>query len=874
MVKKGGDTMFYNLDTDKVLKELNSSKKGLTEEEVNKRLKRDGQNKLTEAKKRSAFSKFIDQFRDLMIIFLIISAVVSFVISLVKNEPFTDSIIIIAIVILNAILGFIQERKADKAIDALKKMQVKSVRVRRDNLIYLVNSEDLVKGDILVLEAGDTIPADARIIYAASLKVDESSLTGESVPVEKNTNTIKEQVPLASRFNMLYSGTNIVYGKCEAVVCDIGMNTEFGLIASNLKTEEKEITPLQKRIDGISKFLSVIIVLIIMVMFIVGSITGMETMEVVMLSISLAVAAIPEGLPAVITIVLSLGMSDLAKKNAIVRKMTSVETLGCTEIICSDKTGTITQNKMNVREIYYDKKINKIEDLSKDNIIFKIMALNNDAVKTKKEFLGDPTEIALYECASIYLDVENTKKDNTRVDELPFDSERKMMSTINEYNGKYTMYTKGSFDSIINVCSYVLENNKIVKLSKVKKEKLKEMEKIESNKAYRVIAYAYKEIAHNYKLKEFNEDNLVFVGFSAMIDPPREDVKEAISYCKSAHIKPIMITGDSLDTATSIAKEIGILQNSDEAILGTEIDKMTPNDLKKNVTKYSVYARVSPMNKLSIVNAWKEQDKVVAMTGDGVNDAPALKAADIGVGMGKTGTEVSKGVSDIILADDSFSTIVTAVKEGRRIYDNIRKVLIYLLTGNISEVLVVFIGMMCGLEIFLPIQLLYINLITDGIPAIALAFEKEEEDVMERDVRKKDTSFFTPFLIAKMAISAILKTATILIVYFANTAIYNEQVGCSMAFLTLILSEMIFAYSCRNLKQSMLEQKIFANGYLNKSMFGLGIVQLIIFITPLRNLFGIVTLNLWQTCYCLLIIILMFLVDELSKNIISKIFKD
>ena len=866
MVKKGGDTMFYNLDTDKVLKELNSSKKGLTEEEVNKRLKRDGQNKLTEAKKRSAFSKFIDQFRDLMIIFLIISAVVSFVISLVKNEPFTDSIIIIAIVILNAILGFIQERKADKAIDALKKMQVKSVRVRRDNLIYLVNSEDLVKGDILVLEAGDTIPADARIIYAASLKVDESSLTGESVPVEKNTNTIKEQVPLASRFNMLYSGTNIVYGKCEAVVCDIGMNTEFGLIASNLKTEEKEITPLQKRIDGISKFLSVIIVLIIMVMFIVGSITGMETMEVVMLSISLAVAAI--------TIVLSLGMSDLAKKNAIVRKMTSVETLGCTEIICSDKTGTITQNKMNVREIYYDKKINKIEDLSKDNIIFKIMALNNDAVKTKKEFLGDPTEIALYECASIYLDVENTKKDNTRVDELPFDSERKMMSTINEYNGKYTMYTKGSFDSIINVCSYVLENNKIVKLSKVKKEKLKEMEKIESNKAYRVIAYAYKEIAHNYKLKEFNEDNLVFVGFSAMIDPPREDVKEAISYCKSAHIKPIMITGDSLDTATSIAKEIGILQNSDEAILGTEIDKMTPNDLKKNVTKYSVYARVSPMNKLSIVNAWKEQDKVVAMTGDGVNDAPALKAADIGVGMGKTGTEVSKGVSDIILADDSFSTIVTAVKEGRRIYDNIRKVLIYLLTGNISEVLVVFIGMMCGLEIFLPIQLLYINLITDGIPAIALAFEKEEEDVMERDVRKKDTSFFTPFLIAKMAISAILKTATILIVYFANTAIYNEQVGCSMAFLTLILSEMIFAYSCRNLKQSMLEQKIFANGYLNKSMFGLGIVQLIIFITPLRNLFGIVTLNLWQTCYCLLIIILMFLVDELSKNIISKIFKD
>ena len=861
---------YYNLDIDKVLKELNTSKNGLSEGEVSKRLEKGGQNKLVETKKKSSFSKFIDQFRDLMIIFLIISAVVSFVISLIEKEPFTDSIIIIAIVILNAILGFLQERKADKAIDALKKMQIKRVRVRRDGAVYQVNSEDIVKGDILVLEAGDTIPADARIIYAASLKIDESSLTGESVPVEKNTNIIKEQVPLANRFNMLYSGTNIVYGKCEAVVCDIGMNTEFGLIENSLKTEEKEITPLQKRIDGISKFLSVIIVL----MFIVGGITGMNTMEVVMLSISLAVAAIPEGLPAVITIVLSLGMSELAKKKAIVRKMTSVETLGCTEIICSDKTGTITQNKMNVREIYYNKKINKIEDLDKDNIIFKIMALNNDAVKTKKEFLGDPTEIALYECASNYLDVENSKKDNKRVGELPFDSERKMMSTINKYRNEYTMYTKGSFDSIINACSYILENNKVVKLTKIRKNALKNIEKQESNKAYRVIAYAYKNVSNNYKLDLLHENDLIFVGFSAMIDPPREDVKEAISYCKSAHIKPIMITGDSLDTATSIAKEIGILQNKDEGITGAEIDKMSPSDLKKNISKYSVYARVSPMNKLSIVNAWQEQNKVVAMTGDGVNDAPALKAADIGVGMGKTGTEVSKSVSDIILADDSFSTIVTAVKEGRRIYDNIRKVLIYLLTGNISEVLVVFIGMLCGLEIFLPIQLLYINLITDGIPAIALAFESEESDVMTRDVRKKDSSFFTPFLIAKMAISAILKTITILIVYFANTLIYSEQIGCSMAFLTLILSEMIFAFSCRNLKQNILEQKIFANKYLNKSMFCLGLVQIIIFITPLKNLFGIVALNGWQVSYCVLIILLMFLVDELSKNIISKIFKD
>lgn len=865
---------YYSLDVKKVLNNLNSNESGLSLKEVEIRLKKDGKNKIIETKKQSKFSKFLNEFKDLMIIILIISAIVSFILSIFNNEPFTDSIIILAIVVLNAILGFIQELKADKAIESLKKMQVSKIKVKRQNKIYVVNSEDIVKGDILVLEAGDAIPADARIIWEASLKVDESSLTGESIPVSKNIITLDENTPLSSRKNMIYSGTHIVYGKCLAVVCEIGMDTEFGLIAKSLNNEEKEITPLQKKIDGISKFLSLIIAIIIAIMFLIGIARGMDIIEVVMLSISLAVAAIPEGLPAVITITLSLGMSTMAKKRAIVRKMSSVETLGCTEIICSDKTGTITQNKMKVREVYFNNKLCSAEDLDSNNILFHIMALDNDVEKNSNEYIGDPTEIALYECCEECFDIIKLRNDNKRIDELPFDSDRKMMSTINISNNNVKLYTKGSFDSLIKHCSYIYENDEILELTENKILELKQVETDESNKAYRILAYAYKEIDNSYILDNNLENDLIFVGMTAMIDPPRIDVKDAISECKTAHIKPIMITGDSLSTATSIAREIGILENDEEAISGEYLDKMSENELKENVKKYSVYARVSPMNKLAIVNAWKQNNKVVAMTGDGVNDAPALKSANISVGMGITGTEVSKGVSDIILADDSFSTIVIAVKEGRRIFDNIRNVLVYLLTGNIAEVLVVFIGMLFGIEIFLPIQLLYVNLITDSIPAIALAFEKEEENIMKRDIRKKDSSFFTPFLIAKMSLSAILKSIVILLVYFLNLKLYNIEVATTMSFLTLVLLEMICAYSCRNLKKSVLNKNIFSNSYMNKSMLVLGIIQIIIFTTPLKNMFSIVSLNLSQFIYCLLIVIFIFLIDEVSKNLINKLFKD
>ena len=862
---------YYDIDIDRVYKELDSSKNGLSDDQVSERIKRYGLNKLEEKKKESNIKKFLNEFKNTMIIVLMIAAIFSFVSAIINNESFIDSIIIIAIVILNAILGFIQELKADRAIDSLKSMQTTKVKVRRNGKVNLIDNEFLVKGDILVLEAGDTVPADARVIYASSLKVDESSLTGESLPVDKNTSKLPFETELSERTNMIYSGTNIVYGKCEAIVCEVGMKTEFGKIAASLNIEEKEVTPLQKKIDGISKYLSIVRAIIILIMFLIGIVKKMELLEVVMISISLAVAAIPEGLPAVITIILSLGISELARKKAIVRKMSSVETLGSTEIICSDKTGTITQNKMVVREIYCDNKITKNVT---NGILTSIMVLNNDSTKTDNDYIGDPTEIALYRCCEENLDIEKYRLENKRIYEIPFDSERKMMSTINTSNIGSYIYTKGSFDSLIERCSYIYENKKIIKLTDKKKKELKQIEMMESDKAYRVLAFAYKEIDSNIKLDTTLEDDLVFVGMVAMIDPPREDVKDAILACRNAHIKPIMITGDSLSTAKAIARDIGIMKSDSEAITGLELDNMTYEELKIHINDYSVYARVSPMNKLSIVKAWKENNKIVAMTGDGVNDAPALKTADIGVGMGITGTEVSKSVSDIILSDDSFSTIVSAVKEGRRIFDNIRNTLVYLLAGNLTEIMVVFIGMVLGMEFFSPIQLLYINLITDSIPAIALAFEKETEDVMVRSARRNTDTFFTPFLISKLIVSSILKTMTLFMIYMVNSDVYGVEIATSMTFLTLILFEMVYAFSCKNLKKKVIGKNMFNNGYLNKSMLVLIIIQLLVFITPIKNIFGIVDISFIQFIYCLFIVFITFIIDELSKGILVNLFKD
>lgn len=863
---------YYIMKIEEILNKFDTTKDGIKSTTFNKRIKEYGYNKLKESNKTPKIIKFLNQFKDIMIFILLIASVVSFMMAKIQGESYIDSIAIIAIVILNAILGFLEEAKADKAIESLKNLQVTKSKVRRDGKIKIINTENIVPGDILVLEAGDVVPADARIIWENSLKVNESSLTGESLPVKKETDDILKEVPISARFNMIYTGTHIVYGKCEAVVVATGMNTEFGKIALTIDTEIKEMTPLQERVTNISKVLSVIILIVILIMFLVGLIKGMETKEVVMLSISLAVAAIPEGLPAVITIILSLGMNDLAKRKAIVRKMASVETLGSTEIICSDKTGTITQNKMTVMEVFYNEALSTIGELDKNNILFEIMALDNDATKLEDGYIGDPTEIALLECLEDIIDVERLRKNKSRIDEVPFDSDRKMMSTIHKFNDEVILYTKGSFDSIINRCNYYVKGDKVVKLTEAKKKAFMKVEKEESSKAYRMLAYAYKKLDKNYK-KEKIEEDLVFAGLTAMIDPPRVDVKESIELCKKAHIRPIMITGDSLSTAVSIAKDIGIIETEEEALTGLELDNMTKAQIADAVNKYSVFARVSPMNKLDIVNALKAQDKIVAMTGDGVNDAPALKVANIGVGMGITGTEVSKGVSDIILADDSFSTIVTAVREGRRIYDNIRDVLVYLLAGNIAEILIVFIGMLLGFEIFIPIQLLYLNLVTDSLPAISLAFEEAEDDVMDRNFRSNKT-FFTPFLIAKLSISAILKTIAVLTVYFVGLNLYGIEISSTMTFLTLILLEMYYAYSCKNLKQDVLEGKVLSNKYLNTVTLFLMMVQIIVFNTPIKSLFSIESLNIIQVIYPILMVLVVFIIDEITKPLIVKLFKD
>ncbi len=862
---------YYNESVDDVLKSVDSTSEGLSDKSVKLLLDENGLNKLDEKKKKNLFLRFIEQFNDKLILILFAAAIITLILAYFEGESYTDSIIIMAIVFLNAILGFSQEMKSDKAIADLAKLQTTKVKVRRNNKVILVNSEEIVIGDIILIEAGDKVVADCRIISSVSLKVEEASLTGESFPVEKDVKKISGEKAISERINMIYAGTSVVYGKGEAVVVKTGMNTEIGKIATSLNDTVVELTPLQKKINEISKVISIVIFIIIIIMFIVGLMQGMNLSHTIMLSVALAVAAIPEGLPAVITVTLSLGMVTMAKKKAIVRKMSSVETLGSTEIICSDKTGTITQNKMTIREVYFDGDylVEKVE-----NELIRAMSLNNDVVKDGNNYIGDPTEVALFTYCEDLFDVGEYKNKYNRIGELPFDSDRKMMSVINKVDKDVFMYTKGSLDSLIERCSHVLKNGKLSKISKKSKDELFLVENELADKAYRVLGFAYKKVDSSKKFNLEDENDLIFVGMVAMIDPPRVDVIESIKLCKSAHIRPIMITGDSLPTAVAIAKEIGILENEDEAILGLELDKYSDKEMIDVVKKYNVYARVSPMNKVSIVKAWKKNNKVVAMTGDGVNDAPSIKSADIGIGMGITGTEVSKGVSDIVLADDSFSTIVTAVKEGRRIFDNIRNVLVYLLAANIAEVLVVFIGMLFGVEIFLPIQLLYVNLVTDSIPAIALAFEKASGDIMNRDIRKRDSSFFTPLLSAKIVSGAVLKAIIILLVYYIGYIKHSPEVGSTMAFVTLILLEMAFSYTSRNLKTIMFGKELFSNSVLNKSILGLIVLQILLFVTPMKELFNVVDMNLNFYLLSGSLVMLVFIINELLKPIIVKYFKD
>lgn len=861
---------YHHLNINEALELLDTSHDGLSSQEAEARLKVHGANTLKNLHPRSKLWKFIDQFKNLMVGILLAAATISLVISILNHESFLDSIAIIAIVILNALLGYFQEEKANEAVNALSKMQVSLVKVKRDGETIEVPSADIVPGDIILLEAGDSVPADARLIWQTSLQVDESALTGESVPAIKALSALKTDTPLSQRNNMVYSGTSVVSGRAQAVVCVTGMATQIGLIADSLQTVKKEVTPLQQKINDISKVLSIIIFIIILIMLIIGLLRGQPLIEALMLAVSLAVAAIPEGLSAIITIIMSIGVRDMARKRAIIRVLSSVETLGSTEIICSDKTGTITENKMRIRELYYNGKTVSVDELDKTNPLFFAMMLANDAEKNHQKYIGDPTEIALYECLEDYYDLDKFRDHNPRIGEIPFDSERKMMTTVNKMTDfeQFFIWSKGSFDSIIAKCHKILENGESHELTNDIIERLRGVEAEKSGKAYRVLAFAYKELVGELKINKDTEQNLIFLGFVAMVDSPRPDVKPAIKACNAAGIRPIMITGDSKTTASAVAKDVGIIDSNDSVITGQELDNMNDDELIQNVENYSVYARVSPMNKLSIVNAWKKKGKIVAMTGDGVNDAPALKAADIGVGMGISGTDVAKAEADVILMNDSFSTIIAAVEEGRKIFDNIKKVLTYLLTGNIAEVLIVFIGMFIvstnSGEIFNPIQLLYVNLITDSIPAIMLAYEKSSNDIMHQPVRKNTKSFFTKPLSARIIISAVIKTIGVICSY-----LITKSTTC--AFLTLVLSEMAFAYSCRNLEKPIWKNKTI-NKNLNISMLILLLIQIIFFFTPIGGIMNLAALKNTDALISIGIVIAIFIIDELTKLFLSKVF--
>ncbi len=846
---------YYNMSVNETLKDLKSSKNGITPKEAKERLAKYGYNKLKETKKKGFISRFIDQFKNVMLIILIIAAILSAVVSSKTGEPFTDTIIILFVVVLNALLGVIQESKAEKAIEALKSMSLPYIKVKRDNKVLSIKTEELVVGDVVLVEAGDYIPADMRIILNYSLRVEEAALTGESVAIDKKEDKIEndKKVPLADRTNMLYSGSSVVYGRGEAVVVATGMNTELGKIAKAISSQKAEITPLQKKMNELSKILSVLVVIIAIVMFIVGYLSGNPIIDVFMLAISLAVAAIPEGLSAVITITLAIGVQKMAKEKAIIRKLSSVEALGSTEVICSDKTGTLTQNKMTLRRIYLDNNMIDVTDVASmkelkkrgsfnDNdldILVNISMLCNDIKfgedSGKKTLLGDPTEAALIEFGQhIGYDKENMDENHKRVDELPFDSTRKMMTTVNEFKDEYMVCTKGAIESILANCNRILVNGKIEKLDLNTKNEILKNNLNMAKSALRVLACAYK-ITKKEENIDKNETNLIFAGLVGMIDPPRKEAKRAVERCFNAGMIPVMITGDNKDTAIAIAKELGILKENDEALTGAELDAMSDKELYKRVEKIKVYARVSPENKIRIVKAWKKHGKTVAMTGDGVNDAPALKGADIGVGMGITGTEVSKSVSSMILADDNFATIVVAVKEGRRIYNNIQNVIVYLLASNLAEVLIIFLATLFNRTILLPIHLLWINLVTDTIPAIALGFEKEEKNIMRQKPRSASEKFFTPFLTLRIIIPGIIKTVVMFLIYFFVEKGYGENMASAAVFTSLSIIEVLFAYICRSDKKPVFKIGLFSNKVMLLCVIGTLLLQSIVISNPLTS---------------------------------------
>lgn len=862
--------LYHNKKIEDVEKELSTNiKNGITNSLANDLLQKYGQNKLKEKKNKTFFARFILQFKDVMIIILIIAAAISFVIACYEGDShgFFEPLLILFIVILNAIIGVMQESKAEKALEALKNMSAPHARVIRDGKEKIINASDLVPGDIIKLEAGDYIPADARLIKASSLKCEESALTGESVPSEKNADAIiEENAPIGDRENMMFSGCSVTYGTAMAIVTGTGMNTEMGKIADLLESESDSQTPLQKRLSQLGKYLGIIAVIACAIIFIVGIIDGIPAIEMFMTSVSLAVSAIPEGLPAIVTVVLSIGVQRMVKKNAIIRRLPAVETLGSASVICSDKTGTLTQNRMTLKKAYVDgeyeaEEINNFNSEKVKNLLSLGTLCSDGSIiidNNKEEHIGDPTETSIISAAyKNGITKEELNNKFKRLGEIPFDSDRKLMTTINNINGKNVVIVKGAFDVLAQRCT----NGNI--------EKAKKINDTMSSEALRVLGIAIKEIdSIPEKLDPDKiENGLTLMGLVGMIDPPRPEVKEAVKICKKAGIKPVMITGDHIVTACAIAKELGIFSEGDKAITGAELDKMSDEELIGEVKNISVYARVSPENKIRIVKAWQKNGKVVSMTGDGVNDAPALKAADIGCAMGITGTDVAKGAADMTLTDDNFATIVDSIREGRGIYSNIRKVVGFLLGTNTGEIVTVFLAMLLWRETpLLSMQLLWINLVTDSLPAISLGMEAVEDDVMDKEPKPKDESIFAHGLGVRVIIQGLMFAALTLIGFFIGKQVTGQSAGGqTMAFFILSMSQVLHAFNMRSNK-SLFKIGPFGNKKLNWSALISVVLIAIVLFTPASIAFELIYLPLNMYLIAFALAAVPILVMELSKS--------
>lgn len=866
--------MWYTLSTKEVERQMQTNIEfGLNEKQVEDKQNKFGLNKLEEKKKESIIIKFVKQFNDFMIIILIIASIISAVVAKLEgSNDYFDSIIIIAIVVFNAIMGLVQEAKAEKSLEALKKMTAPTCKVKRDGKICTIKSEQIVPGDIVLLEAGNYVPADCRLISSSNLKIEESSLTGETVPVLKDANCmLKEKTALGDMVNMAFSTTIVVNGHGEAIVTETGMNTKVGKIAKMIITNEAPETPIQKKLGEVGKTLGIACLGICLLIFIIGLLKKIEPIEMFMTSVGLAVAAIPEGLPAIVTIMLSIGVTKMAKKNSIIRKLPAVETLGSSSVICSDKTGTLTQNKMQVTKIANINGETNDKEYIKWLIGMTTMCTDVEISREngKIELTGEPTEKAIVNKAldegQNKIELYNVMK---RVKDIPFDSSRKMMTTIHKIPNGYRVITKGAPDILLKRCNKVYENGNVTTLDYSKTKLIENQNNKMADEALRVLAIAYLDIPSlPSKIDSENiEKNLIFIGLIGMIDPPREGVKEAVTTCKKAGIKTVMITGDHIITAKAIAKDLGILRGSDLAITGEELDKIPQSILQKNIMNYSVFARVTPEHKVRIVKAYQSTGAVVAMTGDGVNDAPALKNADIGIAMGKNGTDVAKNAADMVLTDDNFVTIVEAVKQGRNIFDNIKKAVHFLIATNIGEIVTIFLGLLLGLKSpLLAIQLLWINLVTDSLPAIALGLEKPEADIMNKKPRDNKKGIFADGLWQKIIAEGIMLGALTLVAFSLGNYLYGIEVARTMAFVSLGLLELIHSFNIKS-DESIFKVGLFENKYLMGAFILGAILQVVVVVIPsVAEIFKLVPLTQTQWLYTFGISILPLIIIELQK---------